>query len=52
MRDKSHDEMMCRQYRERPAEAVAMFKALLLDGGELGEWLIFWRHVRRAFFRR
>jgi len=52
MRDKSHDEIMGRYYRERPAEAAAMFHALLLDGGQLGEWRIFFRHVRRAFFRR
>lgn len=50
MREKSHEEMMGKHYRERPAEAVAMFRALLLDGGELGEWCIFFRYVRRAFF--
>lgn len=52
MRDKSHDEIMGRHYRERPAEAAAMFRALLFEGGKLGEWRIFLRHVRRAFFRR
>lgn len=51
MRDKSHDKIMGRHYRERPAEAVAMFQALLFEGGQLGEWRIFLRHIRRAFFR-
>jgi hypothetical protein len=50
MRDKSHDEIMGRNYRERPSEAVAMFKSMLFDGGELGEWRIFFRYVRRAVF--
>ncbi|MNP62271.1 hypothetical protein D3C76_1575320 [compost metagenome] len=52
MRDKSHEEIMGKHYRERPAEAVAMFLTLLFDGGELGEWRIFFRYVWRAFFRR
>lgn len=52
MRDKSHDEIMGRHYRERPAEAAAMFQALLFDRGKLGEWRIFLRHVWRACFRR
>jgi len=51
MRDKSHDEVMGEYYRQRPVEAVAMFKALLFDGGEIGEWRIFFRHVRHAIFR-
>lgn len=51
MRDKSHDEVMGRHYRQRPAEAAAMFRALLFDGGQPGEWRIFFRHVHRAFFR-
>lgn len=48
MKDRPHDEAMAEAYRKRPAEAVAMFRALLLDGGQLGEWRIFWRHVRLA----
>ena len=52
MREKSHDEIMGRNYRERPAEAVAMFHALLFEGGQLGEWRIFFRHIRKAFLRR
>lgn len=52
MRDKSHDEIMGRNYRKRPAEAMAMFQALLFDGGKFGEWRIFFRHVRRALFMR
>lgn len=52
MRDKSHDEIMGRHYRKRPVEAAAMLQALLFDGGKLGEWRIFFRHVRRAFIGR
>ena len=52
MKDKPHDEAMAEAYRKRPAEAVAMFRALLLDGGQFGEWRIFWRHVRLALRRR
>lgn len=52
MRDKSHDEVMARYYRARPAEAAAMFYALLFEGGQFGEWRIFFRHVRRAFIGR
>lgn len=51
MRDKSHDEVMGEYYRQRPVEAAAMFKALLFDGGQIGEWRIFFRHVRHAIFR-
>jgi len=52
MRDESHDEIMGRHYRNRPAEAAAMFQALLFEGGQFGEWRIFFRHVRCAIFRR
>ncbi|EBM9597888.1 MULTISPECIES: hypothetical protein [Pseudomonadota] len=52
MKDKPHDDAMADLYRERPAEAFAMFRALLLDGGQPGEWRIFWRHVRLALRRR
>ncbi|WP_318628864.1 hypothetical protein [Proteus mirabilis] len=52
MKDKQHDEAMADLYRERPAEAFAMFRALLLDAGQPGEWRIFWRHVRLALHRR
>lgn len=51
MRDKSHDEIMGKNYRDRPEEALAMFRSLLFDGGQLGEWRIFFRHVWRALFR-
>ena len=36
MKDKPHDEAMADLYRERPAEAFAMFRALLLDAGQPG----------------
>lgn len=52
MRDKPHDEAMADLYRDQPAEAFAMFRALLLDGGQSEEWRIFWRHVRLALYRR
>ena len=52
MKDKPHDEAMAQAYRKRPAEAFAMFRSLLLDGGQPGEWRIFWRHVRLALRRR
>ncbi|MFA5976919.1 MAG: hypothetical protein WC818_01520 [Pseudomonas sp.] len=52
MRDKSHEEIMGKNYRKRPAEAVAMFLTLLFECGELGEWRIFFRYVWRASFRR
>lgn len=52
MKDRSHDEAMAEAYRKRPGEAFAMFLALLLDGGQLEEWRIFWRHVRLALRRR
>lgn len=52
MKDKPHDDAMADLYRKRPSEALAMFRALLLDGGQLGEWRIFWRHVRLALFKR
>lgn len=32
---------MVNSYRERPIEAAAMFHAGLFDGGQLGEWRIF-----------
>lgn len=51
MRDRSHDEVMGKRYRERPAEAVAMFRELLFHDGKLSEWRIFWRHVRMALHR-
>jgi hypothetical protein len=37
MKDKPHDEAMAQAYRKRPAEAFAMFRSLLLDGGQRGE---------------
>ena len=40
MKDRPHDEAMAEAYRKRPGEAFAMFRALLLDGGQLGEWRI------------
>lgn len=52
MKDKPHDEAMAQAYRKRPAEAFAMFRSLLLDGCQRGEWRIFWRHVRLALRRR
>ena len=52
MKDKPHDEAMAEAYRKQPGEAFAMFRALLLDGGQLGEWRIFWRHVRLALRQR
>ncbi|CAJ7575273.1 Uncharacterised protein [Burkholderia pseudomallei] len=52
MKDRAHDEAMAEAYRKRPGEACAMFRALLLDGGQPGEWRIFWRHVRLAICRR
>lgn len=52
MRDKSHDEIMGKLYRKRPAEAAAMLKALLFEGGEFREWQIFFRHIRLAFIGR
>lgn len=52
MSDRPHDEAMAEAYRKRPGEAFAMFWALLLDGGQPGEWHIFWRHVRLALRRR
>lgn len=52
MNDRPHDEAMAEAYRKRPGEAFAMFRALLLDGGQPGEWHIFWRHVRLALRRR
>lgn len=52
MKDKPHDEAMAQAYRKRPAEAFAMFRSLLLDGGQRGEWRIFWRHVWLALHRR
>lgn len=51
MRDKSHDEIMGRNYRKRPAEAFAMFRTLLFHGGMLGEWRIFCRHIWMALRR-
>ena len=41
MNDRPHDEAMAEAYRKRPGEAFAMFRTLLLDGGQLGEWRIF-----------
>ena len=52
MKDKPHDEAMAQAYRKRPGEAFAMFRSLLLDGGQRGEWRIFWRHVWRALRQR
>jgi hypothetical protein len=52
MTDRPHDEAMAEAYRKRPGEAFAMFRALLLDGGQLGEWRIFWRPVRLALRRQ
>lgn len=52
MRDRSHDEVMGKCYRKRPAEAVAMFFTLILHGGKLGEWRILWRHIRIALRRK
>lgn len=52
MKDKPHDEAMAQAYRKRPAEAFAMFRSLLLDGGQRGEWRIFWRQVWLALRRR
>lgn len=51
MNDRSHDEMMSRMYRERPRDAAAMLKDLLLHRGKLGEWRIFLRHIWLAVFR-
>lgn len=52
MSERPHDEAMAEAYRKRPGEAFAMFRALLLGGGQPGEWRIFWRHVRLALRRR
>jgi hypothetical protein len=52
MNDRPHDEAMAEAYRKRPGEAFAMLRALLLGGGQPGEWRIFWRHVRLALRRR
>lgn len=52
MKDKPHDEAMAQAYRKRPAEAFAMFRSLLLDSGQRGEWRIFWRHIWLALRRR
>ena len=52
MNDRPHDEAMAEAYRKRPGEAFAMFRTLLLDGGQPGEWRIFWRHVRLALRQR
>lgn len=52
MKDRSHDDVMAERYRKRPSEALAMFQALLLDGGQRGEWRIFWRHLRLALRRQ
>ena len=52
MKDRPHDEAMADLYRKRPAEAFAMFLALLLDGGQLGEWRIFGRQLRMALLQR
>lgn len=52
MSDRPHDEAMAEAYRKRPGEAFAMFRALLLGGGQPGEWRIFWRHVRLALRQR
>lgn len=52
MRDRSHDKVMGESYRHRPLNAVGMFKALLIQGGTLGEWRIFLRHIRIALCKR
>jgi hypothetical protein len=52
MKDQPHDDAMAEAYRKRPSEAFAMFQALLLNGGQRGEWRIFWRHVWLALQRQ